>query len=113
MVEAPTFEEARRCPICGNPGEDRKAIKSTAIAGAKLHYIYCVTQLCRWYDTFWIVQVNKDGSIPPPTNHTGEKKVYEGFEGHDQKAEELVNMLKKNAQAETQPGGVEIRNPRG
>lgn len=104
----PNFEQASRCPKCDQPGEDRRVMKSPTKRGAQIHYIYCQTKLCRWYNTCWMVQVNEDGSIPPPTDHSGEKKVYEGFEGHDERAAELIEMLKRNAQQEMKPGGAEI-----
>lgn len=108
---SPTFEEAKKCPKCGSPGEDRQTIPAPpgASVGAKLHYIYCTRSLCPWYNTVCqVIQVNKDGSIPPPRNHTGEKKLYGGFSDHDQRAAELIETLKRNAQAETKPGGAEI-----
>lgn len=62
-----TFEEAKRCPICEQPG---------AIAGAKpgphgsqLHTIVCKNNRCRWYDTAYVVQVNADGTVPPPNTN--------------------------------------------
>jgi len=102
----PTFENASRCPKCDTPGEDRK--DDTGPKGSTLHYIYCVNSRCKWFDTFWIVQVNKDGTVPPAKDHTGEKKIYEGFEGHDQRAQELIETLKRNAEAELRPGGAEV-----
>lgn len=109
MAES-TFEEAARCPKCHNPGEDRKTVPAppTASKGAKLHYIYCVHELCPWYETMWVVQVNSDGSIPPPSSHIGEKKLYGGFSDHDKRAGELIETLKRNAEAEVRPGGAEI-----
>lgn len=106
-MTAPTFETARKCPKCDNPGEDRGTIPAP-IRGAKLHQIYCVTKLCPWYDTVYYVQVNQDGSIPAPKDHTGQPKLYGGFEDHDKRAKDLVETLKRNAQAETKPGGAEI-----
>ena len=103
----PTFEEASKCPKCGVAGEERTT--SPAAKRAILHFMYCVNSRCKWYNTLCqVVQVNSDGSIPPPKDHTGEKKIYQGFEGHDQKAEELINILKNNAAREIRPGGAEI-----
>lgn len=103
----PIFEEASRCPKCQTPGDDRKQ-DASGPKGSTLHYIYCVNDRCKWFDTFWIVQVNADGTIPPPKDHTGEKKIYQGFEGHDQRAAELIDTLKRNAEAELRPGGAEL-----
>jgi hypothetical protein len=104
-----TFEEAKQCPKCGEPGDDRKTeIVKNMKRGVTVHHIYCVNQRCKWYNTPWMVQLNADGSIPPPTNHKGSPKVYSGFENHDREAEALIDTLKRNAQAETEPG-TEIR----
>lgn len=107
-----TFEEAKRCPRCNQPGEDRKQIPAPGIPGAKVHTIYCVSQLCPWYDTPWLVQVNSDGSIPQPQDHTRTPKVYQGFETHDQLARDIERALSLQKQLETQKDGHgEVRNP--
>ena len=108
------FEEAKRCPKCGNPGEDRKTQDVPMSAGlppkTTVHLIYCVTKLCPWFDTCWSVQVNPDGSIPTPRNHSGEAKVYAGFETHDRDAKAMIDYLKAQELAQTQPGA-ELPNP--
>jgi hypothetical protein len=89
-MSATTFEEAKCCPKCKEPGEDRKTESVPNKPGVTLHWIYCATARCKWFDTPWAVQVNKDGSIPPETNHTGKPKIYQGFEGHDQMANQIL-----------------------
>jgi len=107
-----TFEEAKQCPKCSNPGEDRiTRIAKGMKPGTTTHHIYCMSVLCPWYDTCWIVQVNPDGSIPPATNHVGQPKVYEGFEGHDKEATDLIDELKRSAAKQTEDG-YEIRRNR-
>lgn len=70
-----TYEEAKRCPRCGKPGEDRQTTRvknpreKGVEPGTSVHMIYCTTPVCRWYDTSWAVQVNPDGSVPPPNMH--------------------------------------------
>jgi hypothetical protein len=64
-----TFEDAKRCPKCETPGmviSKRMSLHSSPVARAKptVYVIRCVNQLCAWFDTNWIVQVNPDGSIP-------------------------------------------------
>jgi hypothetical protein len=114
MAEAtlPTFEEAKRCPKCNQPGEDRATRPAPGLVrGTTLHVIYCVTKLCPWFETSWFVQVNPDGSVPAPKNHSGEPKIYSGFEGHDEYAEKLLAAAKAMNEASMQEGGGEIRNP--
>lgn len=70
-----TFEEAKRCPRCKKPGNDRHqslvrgAREKGLDPGTAVHYIYCENPVCPWYETNWIIQVNPDGSVPPPTMH--------------------------------------------
>lgn len=109
-----TYEEATRCPKCGNPGDVTSKVPAPRQAnlplGTQIHTVYCRSELCPWLNTCWMVQVNKDGSVPPPTNHTGQAKVYQGFEGHDEEAKRVVESLRREAAAQTQPG-TEVRNP--
>ena len=101
-TEKPTFETACLCPKCGRPGDARTQQQAPGMPrGTKLHHVFCTTQMCPWYNTEWLVQTNPDGSVPAPKNHTGGKKLYAGFSDHDRQAEELINILKQNAQRET------------
>lgn len=107
----PTFEEAKVCPKCGKPGEDTSSIAAPGLPrGTRVHTIFCRTELCRWHNTCWYVQVNPDGSVPVAKNHSGEPKLYAGFEGHDDRAKDIIAGLKAQAEAETEPGA-EVRNP--
>lgn len=74
-----------------------------------VHLVYCENDLCPWYDTCWMVQVNADGSVPPPTDHTGAPKIYERFEGHDQVAEQIRQSIRRQQRIETEGGGGEVR----
>jgi len=60
-----TYEEARRCPRCEQPGVDIGNRRGPH--GSRLHTIQCKTSRCRWFNTNYTVQVNSDGSIPEPT----------------------------------------------
>lgn len=109
MADITTYEEAKTCPKCGKIGEvTRKeaAPRSARLApGTEIHHITCKTELCPWYNTICrIVQVNPDGTVPPPTNHTGTSKVYVGFEDHNEKAALIRKALQADAERETQPG---------
>lgn len=73
MVESvqTTLEEARRCPKCEDPGADAGAMAVPpgpgVTRGAKLLKFTCDNIRCKWYGEIWMVQVNPDGTIPPPT----------------------------------------------
>lgn len=107
-----SYEEACRCPKCGKPGEvtDKSPAKNLK-RGTALHTVYCRTELCRWFNTCWYVQVNPDGSVPEAKNHTGEPKLYQGFENHDQMARDIMRALEAQSDAEIRPGS-EIRGKR-
>jgi hypothetical protein len=112
--ERTTLEEAKLCPKCGKPGEDAKQQKvesNDLPKGTTAHIIYCRTELCPWYNTSWAVQVNPDGSVPAPRNHTGEAKIYAGFEGHDKLAAQVREAVLADEAAQQEPGH-EIRGPR-
>jgi hypothetical protein len=113
-----TFEEASRCPNCKQPGKDTKSIPVPfgtpgVTKGAKIHTIEC--QNCDF--GVWLVQVDPDGSVPPPQDHTKKKKLYLGFEGHDQAAMQLAKQVRegiaRESQHSTDDGGFEIRKRGG
>jgi hypothetical protein len=106
-----TFEEAKLCPKCRRPGDDRKTTMERNSRGrlVEVHLIYCTTKLCRWYNTSWVVQVNEDGSIPEAYTQLGDKKYPKISQEMGSKIEE--NILRQ-LEAETKPGG-EVRNPKG
>lgn len=112
-----TYEEARQCPKCGQSGEDAKTIPAPTTAhlarGTTIHLIYCRQKLCKWFDTCWQVQVNPDGSIPEPKDHTGEPKLYANVEGHNELAKKIEEALMIQREREVTPDQREIRNPRG
>jgi hypothetical protein len=77
------YEEAKRCPKCGLPGEVVSTLPSRDSRGrpCKVETIKCQnysldgsTALCTWSGTTWIVQINQDGSIPDPNSSPGPKQ---------------------------------------
>lgn len=61
-----TFEEAKRCPRCEEPGRDTGRTQRGP-HGSTLRIIECVNPRCRWFNTTYIIQTNADGTIPEPT----------------------------------------------
>lgn len=104
-----TYEEAKQCPKCGKPGEVTRKTPTRNTVGQKceLHLIYCRTQLCPWYNTPWTVQVNEDGSIPQPYSSLEKQFPLASPESETRIQEAIESQL----QAETRPGGGEVRNP--
>jgi hypothetical protein len=104
-----TFEEASRCPKCGQPGEDKKKRKVRKGRNwVEIHTIYCRNQLCRWLDTAWLVQVNEDGSIPQAYQQLGDKQFPKLSPESETRVQEA---MEEQLRQETQPGGGELRNP--
>jgi hypothetical protein len=63
-----TFEEARRCPKCGEPGSD--VSQRPGRYGSVMHTIICRNGRCRWFDQpGWLIQVRSDGTIPESDIH--------------------------------------------
>lgn len=70
-----TFEEAKRCFKCQQPGvqiSESLAGGDAGRKGARVKVFKCDNELCLNYRETWIVQVNRDGSIP--TRQKGEKQ---------------------------------------
>lgn len=106
-----TFEEAKKCPKCGNPGDDRRVTPTRNARRQKvdLHHIYCVTELCPWFNTMWLVQINEDGSIPEPGQQLGDKK-YPALS--QESATRIEENILRQIELEQKPG-TEIPNPKG
>ena len=111
-----SYEEAIRCPECGQPGDDkvkRPAPPQAELpAGTMIHVVYCMNKNCGWYSTTWLIQVNPDGTIPDKKDHTGEQKIYGGFENHDVEAQRIINQLTIQNEMTTRPGGAEFQGRR-
>lgn len=60
-----TFEQARMCPKCKHYGTLLGSVPGPR--GSKVETYKCETEVCPWYNTSWIVQINQDGSIPNRT----------------------------------------------
>lgn len=107
-----SFEEAKRCPKCELPGEDMGATPKTSPntgKPVKVHTIFCRNDVCKWFNTSWIVQVNDDGTIPEPYSQLGRKQFPAVSE---ESATRIRENIEAQLRAETQ-GGAEIRNPNG
>lgn len=64
--ETTTVEEARKCAKCGKPGAQvaTSATMNQRRQRVTVHTFKCETELCPWFETTWIVQVNPDGTVP-------------------------------------------------
>lgn len=98
----PTFEIAKRCPRCEQPGQEVETRRQRD--GSKLHTFMCRNARCRWNNTTYVVQVNSDGSIPPPNTHR--PKTFPALPNRDQEKIDEANLRMLENQMRT---GTEIR----
>lgn len=102
-----TWEEATACPKCRQPGKDTGK-RPGRRRGTYVHTIKCEgNQLCPWYGTTWVVQVNEDGSIPEAYSALGPKQYQSISQESMTRIEEAMDRQLK---AETSGEG-EVRNP--
>jgi len=59
-----SWEDARRCPKSGDPGEVTKTEHQRG--GGRVVTLTCRNERCKWYNTSWLVEFRADGSIPDP-----------------------------------------------
>lgn len=63
-----TFEEAKRCPKCGESGVIAGDKRSRY--GERTVTIKCMNSRCLWYkETARVIDVKPDGTIPDPTKY--------------------------------------------
>ena len=107
----PTYEVAKRCPKCDLPGQ-LMSISPTQRRGVVVHNIYCRNAACKWFDTNWVVQVNADGSVPPPI--TQQEKAFPTLAANlsqgDEYTRRIEAALARQVELEQTPGS-EINNP--
>lgn len=89
-----TFEEAKRCPRCDNPGE-QKTVRPAADR-SKLYIFTCQNGACVWFETDWVVQRLEDGTVPvrEPSSH----KTFPQIPGMSQ--EKAIETVKKTIKDE-------------
>jgi hypothetical protein len=110
--ELPQYEQAKLCPRCKLPGEVvNKMPAPNKRPGTQVHVVTCRTSGCRWENTDWIIQVNADGSVPPPQNHRPGTGVFSGLRPTSDEESRILSSLQKQVAQETKPGGGEVRNP--
>lgn len=98
-----SFDEARRCPRCDEPGRGIRDFPGPG--GSRFHSIMCLNQRCRWHNTTYLIQVNPDGTIPPPT--TDRDKNFPALPARDQ---ELIDrQMDGILNQQLSSGGGEVR----
>jgi hypothetical protein len=109
-----TLEEAKKCARCSLPGEQVSESPAPTSAGLRpgtlVIMVYCRNEECRWYNTGWPIQVNPDGSVPV-IDHSQTEKNYQNLIP-DEAQQRFIDSVQRQLDAETQPGGAEVRNPR-
>src|SRR5688500_8316914 len=104
------MEEASRCPKCERPG--KPAGNKRMPNGSKVFSFLCETELCRWYNTGWVVQVMADGSIPI---RSAGQKDYPSRPYDERRAQAVIDQIQREAQRGEVPNplaGAPEYNPR-
>lgn len=105
--DAPTWEEASRCPRCGQPGEDTKqqVVRNVRMprGGQRptMHQLTCRNELCLWYNTHWMVQVNADGSIPKENYNRLQDPIYPRVKRDQRRKEQVLDNIRRQIHIET------------
>jgi hypothetical protein len=70
----PTFDEAARCPKCGDPGNPVGT--KPGPRRSTLTFLQCENERCKWYHNgTYVVQVREDGTIPDARKPGGQKEI--------------------------------------
>lgn len=79
-----SFEEATRCPKCNEPGE--LGVNRPGPDKSTIHFVWCRNQVCKWFDTNWIVQQLEDGTVPvrPTQDHRAHQKTFPAIPSYTQ-----------------------------
>lgn len=89
-----SFEEAKRCPKCDQPGElqSTRNIKDNEDRPAKVHIMRCQNERCQWFETDWVIQQLEDGTVP--VREGMEQKTFPKMPGMTQEkaAEQIQNI---------------------
>jgi hypothetical protein len=99
------YEEAKRCPKCKLPGFLRQTLPIPEKPGAKMEVFVCVNgdltdpdeARCRWFNQTWLVQINRDGTIPQP-NHSPDDKRFPNAERLDTVGRHYTETLMEQIQ---------------
>jgi len=91
-----TIDEAKRCPKCGNAGEESGNHRGPR--GSRVYTFICKNETCRWFDTGWLVQVKPDGTIPE--REPGEKE-FPAMPDFDVNKERTEEAIKRQVEQET------------
>jgi hypothetical protein len=88
-----TYEDAKRCPKCNEPGlkTSEKSAGRNAAHGTRVHTFECRNNRCKWFNEFWVVQVNPDGTVPPP--NTNRQKSFPALPPRSDEDVERSNKL--------------------
>lgn len=91
-----TFEEAKRCPKCDQPGDEQtNEARRNTTNGNMIHVIRCQNERCSWFDTDWVVEVQSDGTVP--VREGRQQKSFPAYPGMTtERAEAEVIAIKDN-----------------
>lgn len=104
-----SWEEARRCPKCTDPGRSSDPTPTGERDGSTYVVMTCGNPRCKWYEQSWTIRVRADGTIPPAV--TQREKTFV-TRPNAPSAEDWERVISKQVAQETKPGGGEITRRR-
>jgi hypothetical protein len=112
-----SWEEARRCPGDGSPGEvvsKTPAKRGSGLPpGTQFVTLQCKNNRCAYNETPYIVQIRPDGTIPDPTLQRDKSFVPLTVFDRD-KGKTVIENLQEELELQRRASGgdaYEIRNP--
>lgn len=91
-----TIDEAKRCPRCSQAGQESGNHRGPK--GSRVYTFVCMNEVCPWYETGWIVQVNSDGTIP---EREAGPKEFEKLPNFDANKERVEEQIRREAEEQT------------
>lgn len=110
-----TYEQATRCPKCKNPGQVIKKEQAGPELpyGTQRHVVQCRTEVCVWFATDWIVQVNPDGSVPPDQTEKHKADAAKAALGMPIPSDDQLELIRNQYRGLGTHGNEEWPNPHG
>lgn len=94
-----SLEEASHCPKCSQQGELTLQSAGPRVGSKALTYT-CKNNLCLWFNTGWVVQVNPDGTIPE--RKAGPKQFEKLTPGQETFARDVLHQVEYDQQRSTE-----------
>src|SRR5436305_15045216 len=97
-----TVDEAARCPKCREVGKVVRSGRGPQLSTARNYQ--CENEMCRWFQTGWVVQIKADGTIPERSQGD---KTFEPLDlAQRQAGQRMIEAIEEEENRPTGPGTV-------